>query len=911
MPGNELGNFSIGLDIDLSGLDAGMKQATNKMKSATDKMVNQTTSAVQTMEARFKKMGETMKSTGDKMKSVGTGLTAVTGALALIGGSAIKAGMDSIEAEQMFDVSLGDMAKQARDFSIQMKASLGVSEYETRKYIAVVFDMSRAMGLAKEDAYDMSTGITKLTYDLSSFKNLSVDEAFQKITAALTGESEPMKRLGYIVNETTVKNWALTNGIIQQGQELTETQKTMVRYNLMLDQTKTAQGDLARTLDSPANKMRILQAGIHDTMIELGMGLMPAFNALLNIAKPIVKALGDLVHWFNQLSPATQTVVGILGGLVAIGGPVIYLMGGLVSAIGTLMPVMGALAALVTGTLIPAVTGIATGLLALIGPFEIAVAAIIGLWAAWKANFGNIQNHWNSFKTKFIDSVKNWINSIKTMFGGLGKIFQGVWSMLSGNFKKGWGQIKAGGVDVAKGYAGQWTAQFDVIKSGAVESANFIGDAFKQTTGSVSKLFQGAKTKTTSTAGGGKSITPGAVGGYTGISVATGGVGGTTAKESAFEKAQKQYEMEIIQLDITNAQKLALYKKYLADVKKTDDEKYEYEKQLKEFSVDIAKEEAEEKKRLQKATFEDAKDKYGMDILQAGITTDEKLRLYKKYLDGVKKTVEQEKEYQRQLKEFAVQQKEKEIAEKKAEDEAYKNYVSGYTNQIANLFRQGLDAMLDGTLTFQNALQAVWMTVRDMFLTVITQMFQDWLKAEIAKRAQAMLTTLVMQTQGKSALLALGGVLGAAASALISAVGSVGMTVLSMMGSIGAAIAAIPGAGWVMGGLIIAGVAAAIGKISGLMSKANETTTTAIPAFAEGAMEIGQSGLAMVHSGETILPAKSAEKFRESGGGMGGTEISVSMPIQTIDSKDFKAHIADSMKVVTDELRKQMRYGKF
>ena len=474
-----------------------------------------------------------------------------------------------------------------------------------------------------------------------------------------------------------------------------------------------------------------------------------------------------------------------------------------------------------------------------------------------------------------VDAFKKWIDSMKTMFGGFGKILQGIWKMITGDFKTGWDLVKKGGADVAKGYAGQWSAQFDVIKTTFKEGTGFIIDSAKSMKSGLDKVMGGTSGIKAPAVKAGATVPAYGTVSPTGLTPITKS---GKAGESAFEQAKKLYEMDIVQTDITSAQKLAIYKKYLADVKKTDDEKYEYEKQLKEFSVDIAKEEAEEKERLQKATFEDAKDKYEMDILQAGITTDEKLRLYKKYLDGVKRTAEQEKEYQRQLKEFAVQQKEEEIAKKKTADEAYKNYVSGYTNQIANLFRQGLDAMLDGTLTFQNALQAVWTTVRDMFLDVVTKMFQDWLKAEIAKRAQAMLTTLVMQTQGKSALLALGGVLGAAASALISAVGSVGMTVLSMMGSIGAAIAAIPGAGWVMGGLIIAGVAAAIGKISGLMSKANEATTTAIPAFAEGTMEIGQSGLAMVHSGETILPAKSAEKFRESGGGMGGTEISVSMP---------------------------------
>jgi hypothetical protein len=139
------------------------------------------------------------------------------------------------------------------------------------------------MGLGKQQAYDMATSMTKLAYDMSSFYNLPVEEAFEKLSAGITGETEPLKRLGILVDENTVKQYAYANGIAKQGKELTQQQKIQARYGAIMKQTSKAQGDLARTIDSPVNQLRKMNTQLDMAKIALGQALQPALLAIVPV----------------------------------------------------------------------------------------------------------------------------------------------------------------------------------------------------------------------------------------------------------------------------------------------------------------------------------------------------------------------------------------------------------------------------------------------------------------------------------------------------------------------------------------------------------------------------------------------------------------------------------------------------
>lgn len=232
----------------------------------------------------------------------GQAYDAASAAMAAAAVVSVRAATDAVESESLFETSFGSMADKAREWSVGLRKELGLNDYEMRKQAATLYVMTQSMGLSNDQAYQLSTGMTELAQDMASFYNLSTEEAFTKIKSGLTGEMEPLKALGILVDETTVKQEAYNAGIAKVGDELTQQQKVMARYSTIMRQTATAQGDLARTADSPANQMRRLKAEVQLLEIELGQKLIPAFKGLMEDAQGVMNA-------FNGLSDAQKNVI--------------------------------------------------------------------------------------------------------------------------------------------------------------------------------------------------------------------------------------------------------------------------------------------------------------------------------------------------------------------------------------------------------------------------------------------------------------------------------------------------------------------------------------------------------------------------------------------------------------------------
>ena len=232
----------------------------------------------------------------------GQAYDAVGAAMAAAAVVSVKAATDAVESESLFETSMGSMSDKAREWSVKLRNELGLNDYELRKQAGTFYVMTQSMGLSNDQAYQLSTGMTELAQDMASFYNLSTDEAFTKIKSGITGEMEPLKALGILVDEATVKQEAYNEGIAKVGDELTQQQKVWARYTTILRQTATAQGDLARTADSPANQMRRLKAEAQLLEIELGQKLLPVFKDLMGDAQGVVNA-------FNKLTDAQKDAV--------------------------------------------------------------------------------------------------------------------------------------------------------------------------------------------------------------------------------------------------------------------------------------------------------------------------------------------------------------------------------------------------------------------------------------------------------------------------------------------------------------------------------------------------------------------------------------------------------------------------
>lgn len=238
-----------------------------------------------------------------KMGLIALGTVAVT-SFALISKKSIEAAMNVVESENLFSVSMGNMADSAREWSNQLQDSLGLNAYEVRNNVGLFYNMTTSMGVARNKAYEVSKGLTMLSYDMASFYNMPYQDAFEKLQSGISGEVEPLKRLGIIINETTTQNYAYTHGIAKQGATLTEIQKILARYGVIMEQTKNAQGDLARTITSPANQLRILQTQLQLASINLGNAFMPIVEAVLPILVNFAKGLVTVTNTLSQFMHA-------------------------------------------------------------------------------------------------------------------------------------------------------------------------------------------------------------------------------------------------------------------------------------------------------------------------------------------------------------------------------------------------------------------------------------------------------------------------------------------------------------------------------------------------------------------------------------------------------------------------------
>lgn len=231
--------------------------------------------------------------------------------------AAVKMAADAQESENLFEVSMGKIAATTRKWSEITAKAFGVSAYAIRRYVSTFNVMLGSMGLDEGAAAEMSKQLTQLAYDMASFYNLKPDEAFQKIQAGITGEIEPLKRLGIIVNETTTKNWALTNGLVKQGEALSEQMKVYARFRLIMEQTGKSQGDLVRTAGSLTNVWRSLVSTIKNLAIEYGTLLIPMVTRGLITLRDFLRDNEDRwLSWAEKVIGRVKVTVAVLSGLV-------------------------------------------------------------------------------------------------------------------------------------------------------------------------------------------------------------------------------------------------------------------------------------------------------------------------------------------------------------------------------------------------------------------------------------------------------------------------------------------------------------------------------------------------------------------------------------------------------------------
>lgn len=323
------------MDIKIN-VNADTKKASSAL-SALGKTINGTGASYAGFYAKTKKMNESFSSitkdanrASETMKGFGNSLNTlkIAGKIALLVQLAhamfffTKSSMDAIETVNLFSVSLGTMAEESDDTLESMSNLAGLDLTNLRSAVGTFALLARSMGMTDTQARVLGENTAKLAIDLSSLTNVPLNQVMADLRSGLVGQSETVYKYGLDVTEAGLKQEAMRQGIQKSVRDMSQGEKMALRYAVMIRQSSLAHGDFAKTLDTPANQLRILKERFVTLARSIGNIFIPALTIILPYLNAIVKALIQFANFIAKLfgfKPIdvknTKNAVGAMGEL--------------------------------------------------------------------------------------------------------------------------------------------------------------------------------------------------------------------------------------------------------------------------------------------------------------------------------------------------------------------------------------------------------------------------------------------------------------------------------------------------------------------------------------------------------------------------------------------------------------------
>ena len=390
----QLGTVYVDVQGDYTKLEAGAAASAARVhRDFSSQMRDVGAGAFDKFNAGAIAAGSRMKYVGSQMSSFGQAMTTkVTAPLAVAGFGIYKAVQLASDLNETINKTkrvFGQSGQGMLNWSKNAATAMGMTQQQALEGASSIGAMLTPMGIAPSKAAAMSKSMTQLATDMGSFNNMDPTEMLDRIRSGLSGEMEPLKRFGTVLSETRVKQFAWTNGIAKSGTELTEQQKIMARYGLLLQDTKQQQGDFAKTSDGLANRQRILKANLLESATALGTSLVPILETVVGVlTSTVIPIITKLANAFTSLPSGVKTFIVVLATMAAIVGPTVWALGSMVSGVGALIGAFGK-ASIVMSNFVRMLGFTRAGVLAGIVVQKLAAAATKA-WAAVQAVFNAI-----------------------------------------------------------------------------------------------------------------------------------------------------------------------------------------------------------------------------------------------------------------------------------------------------------------------------------------------------------------------------------------------------------------------------------------------------------------------------------------------------------------------------------------
>jgi len=298
-----IGKVSAVFTASTSGLTSGVKAASSSLRGLSSDARGLQSS----MNALTAVVGTQL------FMSVASGAAAAASAIAGLASSAVSSISTAVNAATSLGeetsksaVIFGGAASEIQKFA-DNSVAIGLSRQAALQATGSFGNLFTAMGLGSNQAAEYATTMTALGADLASFNNATVEESVLAIGAALRGEAEPIRRFGVLLDEATLKQAALSAGLISStSSSLTPAIKAQAAYAAILQQTTKAQGDFARTGDSLANLSRVIQAQTSNIFTDIGSAFEPLYQSIASATSQVLTAVGPIV---GQIAAGIEVAV--------------------------------------------------------------------------------------------------------------------------------------------------------------------------------------------------------------------------------------------------------------------------------------------------------------------------------------------------------------------------------------------------------------------------------------------------------------------------------------------------------------------------------------------------------------------------------------------------------------------------
>lgn len=275
---------------------------TSKFKNALKDATNEARNSANSVENSTSRMGKAVSGIKGLVAKAAAGF-----GLYKLGKEAIEVASNITEVQNVVDTAFGDMSWKAERFAKNSIQQFGMSELSAKKTASTYMAMASGMGLSSDKASDMAISLAGLSGDVASFYNISQELADIKLKSVFTGETETLKDLGIVMTQTNLKQFALSQGIKTNIDDMNQAQLTTLRYNFVMQQLQMVQGDFAKTSGTWANQVRILQEQFKQLLGIIGNGLIAALTPAIQVINFVI---GKLITLANVVAGVFSKLFG-------------------------------------------------------------------------------------------------------------------------------------------------------------------------------------------------------------------------------------------------------------------------------------------------------------------------------------------------------------------------------------------------------------------------------------------------------------------------------------------------------------------------------------------------------------------------------------------------------------------------